>query len=157
MKLKQLLIMLFVVPSAIAQSRTEAPPSLFAPESAATLRLPQSTSTDWASFCVSSACGTEGTFRSLPSSSTQTGAPSDKAGRSFEVGLFDYPAISSGAWALLPDFSYRLTLSDSADTPRQSRLSALPNLPIATAWFGLGSLLSCLALQRKRYQTSRGR
>ncbi|WP_157197730.1 MULTISPECIES: hypothetical protein [Methylomonas] len=161
MKLKQLLIMLFVVTPAITQSRADSQHSPFAPEFADTIHLPaqsawQAKSSGWTAFCASSACRGEDSVSSyLPKSSARTGVPAGATGRSFEVNWFDYPAISSGAWALLPDFSYRLTIAESANPPRQSRLAALTNLPIATAWFGLGSLLGCLALQRRRYQTSR--
>lgn len=70
----------------------------------------------------------------------------------------DYLALSSLAWNLIPEASYRLAIGgfDSpvpqrgiADNPAEAqRLSGLPLAGVA--WFSLGCLLGSLALLRRR-------
>ncbi|MCQ8181146.1 hypothetical protein NP603_08500 [Methylomonas sp. SURF-1] len=70
----------------------------------------------------------------------------------------DYMALSSLAWNLIPEASYRLAIGgfDSpvpqrgiADNPAEAqRLSGLPLAGVA--WFSLGCLLGSLALLRRR-------
>ena len=75
--------------------------------------------------------------------------------------MLNYPALSSGAWALIPDVGYQMLRDKTTEPSRQTIAKAnsadarLWSIPLATlVWFFLGCTLGWLALLRRTQKKS---